>query len=526
MKINSIKIENFYSFQDQSLDFDKLQGIVLIEGKNKDLNAGSNGAGKSALIESVVWGLFGRTIRKSTEEAVVNFQTKKGCKVTIKINGEATIIRQKRPTFLEFFVGEENRTKESITETQLEIEKYLNTNYKTFLASMMFGQNNELDFISATPEEKRTIIKNFLNLEEIFQLRDKIKDLKSKFGGQKRELDSNIALVSKDCQQLEFKLSTIDKTIVDNGLDIEDLRVKELAWKKVSERRDDASYNLQSVENQMREIGEVINKGEYVNEDKCPTCGIGTMTKTVTARDIIMAEAKYGELCVERNKLLEMLKECEGYQQETTNKPEISSKKLEEKLALIGSKSVYESELEQKKTQLAEFDKARKDIAKTIEILIFWETAFSEQGIMQYVIKNILQFFNEKCAYYLSHLTNGQYTLEFNEKLEESISINKNKTNYFSLSGGEKTKINLSVLLALQSLLALTDKETSNLVFFDEIAKECDPESLQGIYTLLQKLKKDKTLFIITHNNDLKALMENVKIIKVVKHNGVSTIRL
>lgn len=523
MRINSIHIQNFYSYQDQKLDFDKLSGIVLLEGKNKDPGGGSNGSGKSALVEAVVWGLFGRTIRKSTEEAVVNSQAKKGCKVTIKLNGEATIVRQKRPTFLEFFVGEENRTKESITETQLDIERYLNTNYKTFLASMMFGQNNELEFISATAEEKRTIIKNFLNLEEIFQLRDKIKDLKSINSGKKRELDSNINLVSKDCQQLEFKLSTIDKTIVDNSLNIEEIKLKE---KEVADKLKE--YNLKLDEYgqlnlDMCSLQDMVNRGTH-SESICHVCKNGILKKEVTDKDIQTAK----ELITKHeDAIIKVKSELIQYDAWfSNNKPEISAKKLEEQLALIGSKSAYQQELAQKTAQLAELDKQRKEIAKTIEILIFWETAFSEQGIIQYVIKNILSFFNEKCAYYLSHLTNGQYTLEFNEKLEESICINKVKTNYFSLSGGEKTKINLSVLLALQSLLALTNKEVSNLCFFDEIGLFLDSESLQGLYILLQKLKEDKTLFVITHNNDLKALMENIRIIRVVKHKGISTIRL
>lgn len=523
MKVNNIKIENFYSFQDQSLDFDKLKGIVLIEGKNKDLG-GSNGSGKSALIESVVWGLFGRTIRKSTEEAVVNSQAKKGCKVTLKLNGEATIIRQKRPTFLEFFVGEENRTKESVTETQLDIEKYLNTNYKTFLASMMFGQNNELEFISATPEEKRTIIKNFLNLDEIFQLRDKIKELKSKFGGQKRELDSNITLVSKDCQQLEFKLSTIDKTIVDNSVSIDEIRDKEKYYNKSCKLIQDISRSIENARSMELTLGCVVSRGVFSKEEECPTCHNGILKTLQTKEELDLATGKLEEWVQYRQSEEEELQMA--FKARDKFQTTISAKKLEEQLALIGSKSVYESELEQKRIQLGQFDSQRKGIAKTIDILIFWETAFSEQGIIQYVIKNILTYFNDKCAYYLSHLTNGQYTIEFNEKLEESVFINKNKTNYFSLSGGEKTKINLSVLLSLQSLLALTSKETSNLSFFDEIGVNLDQESLQGLYILLQKLKENKTLFIITHNNDLKALLENIKIIKVVKKNGISTIRL
>ena len=65
MKINKVEVNNFYSIKDATINFDKYKGLVLVEGKNKD-TGGSNGAGKSVLIESVVWGLFGKTIRKST----------------------------------------------------------------------------------------------------------------------------------------------------------------------------------------------------------------------------------------------------------------------------------------------------------------------------------------------------------------------------------------------------------------------------------------------------------------------------
>ena len=86
MKINKIKINNFYSFHDVELKFDDYSGLVLIEGKNKD-TGGSNGSGKSSLIEAVVWGLFGKTVRNSTEEAMINFTNKKNCTVELIING-------------------------------------------------------------------------------------------------------------------------------------------------------------------------------------------------------------------------------------------------------------------------------------------------------------------------------------------------------------------------------------------------------------------------------------------------------
>ena len=86
-------------------------------------------------------------------------------------NGEAVrIVRQKKTTKLEFFVGEENKTQAGVIDTQREIDSFLNINHKVLLASMFFGQSNDVSFLDCTADDKRTIIRNFLNLDDIFQI--------------------------------------------------------------------------------------------------------------------------------------------------------------------------------------------------------------------------------------------------------------------------------------------------------------------------------------------------------------------
>ncbi|HIO42762.1 MAG TPA: hypothetical protein EYN33_01965, partial [Gammaproteobacteria bacterium] len=86
MRIKKIKITNFYSIESMELDLNKYKGVTLIEGYNKDVG-GSNGSGKSSILEAVCWGLTGKTIRKSTEAALVNNKNKRNCSVEIVLSG-------------------------------------------------------------------------------------------------------------------------------------------------------------------------------------------------------------------------------------------------------------------------------------------------------------------------------------------------------------------------------------------------------------------------------------------------------
>ena len=80
-------------------------------------------------------------------------------------------------------------------------------------------------------------------------------------------------------------------------------------------------------------------------------------------------------------------------------------------------------------------------------------------------------------------------------------------------------------MLGLQELLRISHNQKTNLMFFDEVAENLDQEGLEGLYILLSELKEDKCLFVITHNNYLKSLMDNAKTVTMIKSNGTTKIK-
>jgi DNA repair exonuclease SbcCD ATPase subunit len=523
MKINKIEISNFYSIKDVNLSFDKYKGIVLIDGKNRD-TGGSNGSGKSALIEGVVWGLFGRTIRKSTEEALVNNVSKKNCSVRITVNDDIVIERGKRPVFLRVFKGEKELTKDNALNTQAFIDELLQTNYKVFLASTVFGQQNNIEFINATPEDKRTIIKNFLNLDDLFSLRESVKYLKSSYSQTIKKQDAIISEHEKSIKSYDKQLDYLEelKKEVEGKLDEKALS---MSLNDVIKLETDNQNHEWSIAADKKEIDALKDRQEHLH-----------------FRWENPKESEYCEMCGQpvdipfhpKQISLEM-KECKQYIQDfeedirrkegLINPVPITSAQYHEVIEYNQLKKDSETFEDIKNDTLAKIQEAydiKQEYNSKYEIMRFWEKAFSESGIVKYIIKNVLEYFNSKVNFYLSHLSQGKFFIEFSEELKETITHNKNKIHYMSLSGGEKKKISLAVMLGLQELLKISHNQKNNLMFFDEVAENLDREGLEGLYILLSELKKDKSLFVITHNNYLKSLMDNSKTLTIIKTNGTS----
>lgn len=79
MKINfeKIQLHNFMSFTDATIQLNT-PGYILVSGENnnKEDNSTSNGSGKSAIFEGLLWCLTGETQRHTTK--VLKLGTKEG----------------------------------------------------------------------------------------------------------------------------------------------------------------------------------------------------------------------------------------------------------------------------------------------------------------------------------------------------------------------------------------------------------------------------------------------------------------
>ena len=246
---------------------------------------------------------------------------------------------------------------------------------------MFFGQSNDLNFLDASPTVKRDIIRNFLNLEDLFSLRDSIRDFKSKYNYDIRECNTLIAEASKDIESIQSK---IDKANPSNSVTVEGA---EAAWEVYTKLFNE--YN--SIDQSIRELKLRIELDKKrIDNPTCPACK-QPMSVSSVIKDL-------GELSED---LFNKENQLEGLIM-----PIPPPYSLEYVRACNQNVEMLQDLKTEKIGRIEDTQKWKSKCQLDYEVMRFWEKALSEKGVIKYVIRNILSYFNERTNYYLSYLKN------------------------------------------------------------------------------------------------------------------------
>ena len=165
-----ISIKNFLSIGDKSIELDFDSGISLITGINSD-KGGRNGVGKSSLVESVYWCLFGSTIRDIKKDKVIHNQTDKNCVVSmefiIEINNTSKkykLTRSLEPTKIVLLEDGNDITLSTMPKTDELIKELIGANEEVFQNAVIMTANNTLPFMAQKKIDKRKFVEGILNL--------------------------------------------------------------------------------------------------------------------------------------------------------------------------------------------------------------------------------------------------------------------------------------------------------------------------------------------------------------------------
>lgn len=316
MKIKSMRVENFLSFGEAEFDFDEA-GLCLVEGENMDdESARSNGSGKSAMIDALVWCLFGTTLRGYENDEVINRKVGENCAVMVVVeddHGEYGIYRSRKhertKNQLVLSANGADASGSSNTETQEMVEKILGCSKRTFLSSVVFGQDRAYRFSSLTDKEQKEILDEVLGVERfaqacaearsagtkladhvetqrhglesaeeaIVEVERELKDLKKKDASfeddRKRKVGEEREKLTKAKEWIKKNVKTDSdklKAAMDKAKKSEAAAEKTLL--EIDKERDEAFEVRANAQAKATELRSNLKKHEALKGD-CPTCG-------------------------------------------------------------------------------------------------------------------------------------------------------------------------------------------------------------------------------------------------------------
>jgi DNA repair exonuclease SbcCD ATPase subunit len=248
IKFKKIKVQNFLCFGDKGIEinFSNYGAIIVVTGKNLDVKDGdlnsSNGSGKSSIMDAVLYGLFGKTLKNPKKigvKDVINNKTNKKMAIEIYFD-DVKILRSRKPDGLKLWrssegIFDENTelTRGEIKQTQDMIESILGFNYETFKSISIFTDSNTDSYLEANASERRIVVENLLGLEKYRIYNEKTKEIL-------KNTKSEIILVEKDNQHNQ---STIDNLLLQSNQVLE----KKNTWKKNVEQEIDNLQNEQKL---------------------------------------------------------------------------------------------------------------------------------------------------------------------------------------------------------------------------------------------------------------------------------------
>jgi DNA repair exonuclease SbcCD ATPase subunit len=552
MLISEIGIRGYKSFgnNEQVVKLNTEKGeLVLLVGKN--------GNGKSSLLESFEYTLYGK---------VKSGKTKKWHKLSTlpnRINGEllnrikfessgteVEIRRGISPAVLELVengVVNERAGKANIDE---KIEKYIGMDIETFKSFISMSINDFKNFISLSNEEKQLLLDKLFNLEVINILNSILKDINKNNKVRLASLDSEIRTLEDSIDSIKRSIekaiekekeniqSEIDELMTQMNSKKEDYKNLKEKVEKIKEKENELSEELDVEKRQyintQNDIKNVQREIDLYDSGKCPTCRTDFNSDHFISLRTTLVEKKEGfqKILSEIEENIKSIKEKQTKLKTLSEKTttsfndlnyllknyKVQIEKLQQKKQReSGQESVNIQEfqntileLEEKKSTSQEGSTVCKEKEMYYKEL---NRILSEDGVKKAIISGIIKPINHFISENVKKMM-----LPFNVRLDETFTAEIKSlgvpVEHDSLSTGETKKINISILIAYLKLIRT--KKHINILFLDEVFSSIDLEGIDSILLLLKSFANDYNIniFVVHH-----AILSEEMFDKILKIN-------
>lgn len=567
IQFGNIIIEGFCSIPYLELNLGS-KGITVIRG--------ATGEGKTTILSALVWGAYGKNLKgKSDVNTWEKYRPKNynGTKVEIyfgkdgkthkitrclKYKGEVNGAKGKDKLIYEIDAVEVSEKNKG--EIQALINADLGMSYSLFMNSILFGQGMKR-LIQESSSDKKDLFEEIFELEYISKARDIAKgyytealreynEISQKYSSSKEKKQSIQRMLddlkkqanhvkndlSSRVKVLEKKLSLLAKAKKENELK-ETVTYKNRIEQRIQEARDNQKELLNKINDAKKKtrvsleefIGVIIKllkRGDIKNSLK------RLMEVKKAFGDIERLQDKCSKLADKISNYRDKLEELRDQEYEANKvqrdidlthveiKKLLSEKRAGVNLGLIKKYKTQLSTISDKLQSIeSEMEEKR---AKVDNYKWVMDDPLGNRGIKAFLFESSLDILNETLESYsevlgfsiLFYVDIQGVKKDFNTQ----IIMDGIEVSYEELSGGQKTLVNLAMAFAMNEVM--TKAKGINIAFLDEVFENLSSEYVDLVIGLIRKIYKDKTLYLISHQESLP--IPNARVLTVTREMGLS----
>ena len=548
--------------------------VQLTDAKT-NLIVGSNGAGKSTILDALTFGLFGKPFRKISKSSLVNSINDRDTVVEVEFTigkNEYQVMRAIKPNKLEISVnGQLFNQEAAVNDQQKNFEKnVLKMNFKSFTQVVILGASTFVPFMRMPLGQRREIIEDILDIQIFSTMNDNLR-AKIKINSEElRDVEYELELVKnkitiqkehmlnlekRDKEEIdkkkqkivEYETKEADNSDIITKLTQQILRLNEemVDYKQSSKKLNKLNTYLMKLTHKLNSI----KKEHKFFEDNhvCPTC-TQTLENSFREKKISSGKNKIQEMEEGFDELNTAIEEeqtrVEKFTELSTEISDLNSQVTQTNYELTSiRKAITDINIEieeihndnadakaeysklkvlvsDKKDLSVQLDETRKD-KDTLSVA---SKLLKDSGIKTRIIKTYLPTMNKMIAHYLGNMEfYVNFTLD--ENFEETIkSRYRDVFSYESFSEGEKARIDIALLLTWRSIAKLKNSVDTNLLILDEIFDgSLDQSGTSELGWILRNFDDRTNVFVISHKEAMSDKFERTLIVE--KPKNFSTIR-
>ncbi|AOV62080.1 SbcC-like subunit of palindrome specific endonuclease [Synechococcus phage S-CAM7] len=560
-----LRYKNFLSSGDSFTEIDFL-------ANNTNLIIGSNGAGKSTILDSLTFVLFNKPFRKINKPQLVNSVTEKNCLVEIEFsnnNRNYLVRRGIKPNVFDIEVDGkllDKRGDDRDNQVTLE-ENILKVNYKSFTQIVILGSSTFVPFMQLSAAHRREVIEDLLDIRVFSSMssivkdrtrtvRDELKLLDLKRSSLKEKGEMQAKFIDDITKRGQANIEKKRESIKQHMLEQQQLQESSVEVLAQIETLTAELEELKGAGDKLRELGGMKGKiqqkittlsknHKFFNDNtSCPTCTqdidealrqtklseLGTEAKTLKTgyqdleKAIEAEETREASFTEVSGNVLDLNRKLNSNNTNITNiNKNISNleTEVESIRESIENQGEAKEQLSSIATKLSEVTDKRSELNTEMERYKFLNELLKDGGVKTNIIKRYIPLINKHVNKYLQMMEfyiNFNLDEEFNETVVSPI---HERFSYASFSEGEKMRIDLALLFTWREVARVRNSVNTNLLIMDEVFdSSLDGFGTEEFLKIIRYVVKDANIFIISHKTELHERFDSV--LKFEKERGFS----